>query len=117
MFRCGLLRLLPALLLTGCAFDAETDVADVGDSAEAAAAVPWKQASKWPFSVGSPRLLVHYQAAGDVGTAQLVLADVENAWQRQVVEQGARPPIDGGTVGGDARYDVWLQRGLDSIYV
>ena len=94
------------------------DDAAVAQTEQAAASVPWKQPAKWPYSVESPRLIVHYQAAGDLAMARSVLADVEHAWTVQVTQQGARPPLDDrGASGPDGRFDVWLQRGLGSLYV
>lgn len=99
------------VVLAGCAFD---ELADVEQEANV---VPWKQPAKWPYQVSSPRVIVHYQATGDLATARDVLADVEHAWTEQITNSNGRAPIDGGTVGPDARYDVWLQRGIDSLYV
>lgn len=85
---------------------------------EDAATVPWKQPAKWPYQIASPRMIVHYQASGDLAMAQSVLADVEHAWAVQVTQQGALAPLDDHAVSGpDGRFDVWLQRGLDSLYV
>lgn len=101
------------LAVAGCAIDSES----VETSEQAANVLPWKQPAKWPYQVESPRVIVHYQAAADQSTAQSVLADVEHAWTEQITNSGGRAPIDGGTIGPDARYDVWLQRGIDTLYV
>ncbi|HEX5060749.1 MAG TPA: hypothetical protein VFV99_15375 [Kofleriaceae bacterium] len=85
---------------------------------EASASPPWKQPAKWPYSIETPRVVLHYQATGDLATAQTVLSDVEDAWTKQITQQGSRPPLDdGGVAGPDGRFDVYLQRGLDSLYV
>ncbi len=80
--------------------------------------VPWKQPQRWPYQIESPRLVVHYQDVGDLAMAQSVLADVEDAWTVQMTQQGARPPLDdGGLAGPDGRFDVYLFRGVDTLYV
>lgn len=112
---------LPCLLLSACAVSGDATEPGpeirVGRVQQAAASPPWKQAAKWPYAVSNPRIVVHYQATGDLAMAQTVLGYVENAWQVQVVQQGGRAPLDNGVIGGDARFDVWLQRGLNSLYV
>ena len=90
----------------------------LSETEQNAATVPWKQFAKWPYRVESPRMIVHYQATGDLAMAQSVLADVEHAWDVQITQLGSRPPLDDKAVSGpDGRFDVWLQRGLDSLYV
>ena len=83
-----------------------------------AAVLPWKQPAKWPYNVSSPRIVVHYQQPGDVAMAQSVLADVEDAWTKQIVQRGSRAPLDdGGLAGPDGRFDVYLARGTNELYV
>lgn len=78
---------------------------------------PWEHPAWWPYQLESPDLVVHYQDADDAAMAETVRAAVEDAWRIQIVEHGARPPKDGGVVGPDARFDVWLHRGIDTLYV
>jgi len=107
--------MLTRTMVVGLVLSACASVEDVGSGEQASNVVPWKQPAKWPYSVSSPRILVHYQATGDLATAQDVLVDVENAWTQQITNNNGRAPID--EIGPDGRYDVWLQRGLDSLYV
>ncbi len=115
MFRSGLLlTLLPVVLAGACALDD----ADAPDDIEAANTVPWKQESKWPYAIETPSFIVHYQKPGDATMAQTVLAFVDSAWQSQIVQQGSRAPLDDhGAAGPDGRFDVYLQLGIDSLYV
>src|SRR5262245_35317652 len=79
---------------------------------------PWQHPSQWPFSIESPRIVVHYQLAGDLAMAQTVQTAVEHAWQVQVTDQGARAPLDdGGVAGSDGRFDVYLYQGINELYV
>lgn len=113
MFARGLL-LVP---LVACA-SAEDSGVVTADREVASSLVPWKHPEKWPHSVDSARLIVHYQKAGDRDMAETVLADLEEAWRIQVDEQGAAPPLDdGGRAGPDGRFDVYLWRGIDTLYV
>lgn len=84
---------------------------------EAGNTAPWKQPAKWPYQIESPNFIVHYQATGDRAMAQTVFSAVDHAWQVQV-GQGARPPLaDRAVAGPDDRFDVYLQRGIDTLYV
>ncbi len=105
---------LVVVAVSGCVVDEP----ELGAREQQAASPPWKQPAKWPHRVESPRMIVHYQATGDLSMAQTVLTQVEHAWTVQVTQQGALAPIpDNGTAGPDGRFDVYLQRGLDSLYV
>lgn len=80
--------------------------------------LPHEQPGKWPFQVSSPRIIVHYQLAGEQATAEEVLGLVEQAWQVQIDQGGALPPLDDhGAAGPDGRFDVYLERGIDEPYV
>ena len=80
--------------------------------------VPHEHPELWPFQVASPRIVVHYQAADEQATAAEVLGHVEHAWQVQIVQGGALPPLDDqGAAGPDGRFDVYLQRGIAEPYV
>jgi hypothetical protein len=49
--------------------------------------------------------------------AEEVLGHVEHAWQVQIDQRGALPPLDdGGVAGPDGRFDVYLWRGLEVRY-
>ena len=110
MLRCALV----VVAVSACVVDEP----ELGSTEQSAASPPWKQPTKWPYQVASPRMIVHYQATGDLSTAQTVLTQVEHAWTVQITQQGARAPLpDTGIAGPDGRYDVYLQRGLDSLYV
>jgi hypothetical protein len=105
------------LFSTACMIDKVADP-DLSTTEQQAATVPWNQPAKWPYNLSTPRLYVHYQAAGDLAMAQTVLADVEDAWTKQMTQGGSRVPLaDGGLAGPDSRFDVYLQRGLNSLYV
>lgn len=108
---------LLAFTLTACV-DAGDDTG-LGTHTQAAGnTVPWQHPAQWPYSIESPRIVVHYQATADLAMAQTVQTAVEHAWAVQVTEQGARAPLDdGGAAGSDGRFDVYLDRGIDSLYV
>ncbi|MEO7093370.1 MAG: hypothetical protein ABI175_08975, partial [Polyangiales bacterium] len=52
------------------------DEPELGSREQEAASPPWKQPAKWPYQVESPRMIVHYQATGDLSMAQTVLTQV-----------------------------------------
>ncbi|HEY5938199.1 MAG TPA: hypothetical protein VIU61_26290 [Kofleriaceae bacterium] len=106
--------LVVAIALVGCV----EGPAELAELEQEAASPPWKQPAKWPLNVQTPRFVVHYQTTGDLAVAQSVLADVDDAWTKQIAQGGARAPLnDGGVAGPDGRFDVYLQRGLGSLYV
>ncbi|HWO26117.1 MAG TPA: hypothetical protein VNO30_45635 [Kofleriaceae bacterium] len=105
------------LFSAACLTNGVTDES-LSTTEQLAATVPWKQAAKWPYRLSGSRMYVHYQAAGDLAMAQTVLADIEDAWTKQMTQGGSRIPLDdGGLAGPDGRFDVYLQRGLNSLYV
>src|SRR5687768_15689881 len=80
--------------------------------------LPYQHPALWSFQVSSARVIVHYQAADEQATAQEVLGHVEHAWQVQIDQGGALPPLDDhGAAGPDGRFDVYLERGLKEPYV
>ena len=80
--------------------------------------VPHQHPELWGFHVASARVVVHYQGADEQAMAEEVLGHVEHAWQVQIDEDGALPPLDDhGVAGPDGRFDVYLQHGLADPYV
>ncbi len=80
--------------------------------------VPHKRPEQWPFHVASARILVHYRAADEHDEAVEALSLVEQAWQVQIDQGGARAPLDDhGVAGPDGRFDVYLWRGVEEPYV
>lgn len=77
-------------------------------------------ARDWPFSVVStePRFRVFYDSPADRGTAEHVASSLRDAWVFQTRVLGfTNPPSDGGIVGPDDWFDVFLVRGIDSCKV
>jgi hypothetical protein len=80
--------------------------------------VPYQHPELWPLQVSSARVVAHYRAAGEQAMAEEILGHVEHAWQVQIDRGGALPPLDDhGVAGPDGRFDVYLWRGIDTLYV
>lgn len=80
--------------------------------------VPHEHPELWPLEVSSPRVVVHYRSADERAAAEESLAYVEHAWQVQIDQGGAPPPLDDhGVAGPDGRFDVYIWRGMDEPYV
>jgi hypothetical protein len=80
--------------------------------------VPYQHPELWPLHVSSPRIVVHYRTADEQAMAEQVLGHVEHAWQVQIDQGGALPPLpDGGAAGPDGRFDVYVWAGIDTMYV
>jgi hypothetical protein len=122
-------RALGLLVLTGCvAGDVEGQdepplapasiQSRAGTRAVGQGLVPYQHPQLWPHHVDSPRIVVHYRAPEELGMAKEVLAHLEYAWRIQITRHGASPPLDDrGLAGPDGRFDVYLWRGIDTMYV
>jgi|tagenome__1003787_1003787.scaffolds.fasta_scaffold20978200_4 hypothetical protein len=65
--------------------------------------------NKWPDTVESAHFVVHPAPGVDPGKAQQVSDSFEAAYATEVESWGFVPPISDGSLGGDARVDVYLQ--------
>lgn len=109
------LPLVMAVVLAGCV--PEPEAGSVRMPRAGPGLVPHLHPGLWAFQVSSPRVVVHYQDAGEHAMAQEVLGHVEHAWQVQI-GAGALPPLDDhGAAGPDGRFDVYLERGINEPYV
>ncbi len=80
--------------------------------------IPHQHPELWPYHVSSSRIVVHYQTPDVQDMAEEVLGHVEHAWQVQIDQGGALPPLDdGGAAGPDGRFDVYLQADIVEPYV
>jgi len=80
---------------------------------------PCAHLGQWPESLMSQShpYSVHYPA-GEMATAQTVVATMDRAWSYEVVQLGFTPPPgDGGDCGPDDRLDVFLWPGQEITYV
>ena len=83
-------------------------------------ACPCAYPEYWPYNVASSKypFLVHYSSPDELETARRIIAYLDTAWQRQIVEQGYEPPpSDTGMCGPDGRFDVFIRRGVNSCKV
>jgi len=74
----------------------------------------------WPYSKASSKFpfIVHYSSESQSEMADKIIADLERAWQRQIIEQKYEPPpSDTGFCGPDGRFDVYIRRGINSCKV
>lgn len=74
----------------------------------------------WPHSKASSKFpfIVHYSSEAELEKAEEVIAILDKAWQRQIVEQKYEPPpSDTGLCGPDGRFDVFIRRGVNSCKV
>jgi hypothetical protein len=79
--------------------------------------IPYLEPDHWPLALETEHFVVHYQASGDLGVAQLVADDVEYAWA-DYEALGAPAPLGNAWSGDpDPRLDVYLWRGIDTMYV
>ena len=65
--------------------------------------------NKWPDTVESAHFVVHPAPGVDPGMAQQVSESFEAAYATEVESWGFVPPISDGSLGGDARVDVYVQ--------
>jgi Family of unknown function (DUF6055) len=65
--------------------------------------------NKWPATVESAHFVVHPAPGVDPGKAQQVADNFEAAYATEVESWGFVPPISDGSLGGDARVDVYVQ--------
>jgi hypothetical protein len=65
--------------------------------------------NKWPDTVESAHFVVHPAPGVDPGKAQQVSDNFEAAYATEVGSWGFVPPIADGSLGGDARVDVYVQ--------
>lgn len=74
----------------------------------------------WPYSKASSKFpfIVHYASESEIEKADEIIAYLEKAWQRQIIEQKyTPPPSDTGLCGPDGRFDVFIRRGVNSCKV
>ncbi len=91
-----------------------------GDDDEVDPDGPIAHPERWPFSLRSTvrPARVHWREPGEAAMAREVLRLVEAAWALNVDELGFRPPPpDGGTIGPDEAFDVFLDRGAEECAV
>ncbi|MRR07001.1 MAG: hypothetical protein EG828_08655 [Deltaproteobacteria bacterium] len=107
------------MFLAGCGDDA----APLQTSTQTALpkdACPCAYPEYWPYNVASSRhpFIVHYRSPDELTTARRIIAFLDTAWQRQIIEQGYEPPpSDSGMCGPDGRFDVFIRRGVNSCKV
>lgn len=66
--------------------------------------------NKWPDTVESAHFVVHPAPGVDAGKAQQVSDNFEAAYATEVGSWGFAPPLSDGSLGGDARVDVYVQQ-------
>lgn len=109
------LSILCVLCLAGCGGDAAPPQTTLSQDA-----CPCAYPEYWPYTQASSRFpfLVHYRSPDELETARRIIACLDTAWQRQIVEQGYEPPpSDSGMCGPDGRFDVFIRRGVNSCKV
>lgn len=111
------LAALCAMPLSGCGNEPRTNVSagSIGKDTR-----PCEHPEYWPYSVNSSRFpfLVHYRSADELAAANQIVAHLETAWERQVLQQGfTPPPPDAGACGPDDRFDVFVWRGINTCQV
>jgi hypothetical protein len=85
--------------------------------------VPWQEPQHWPHDVGdappyySDHFVVHYSDEGDHDMAVEVLGHLDAARAHQTAGGGLPPLDDHGIAGDDGKVDVYLWRGIDTMYV
>lgn len=80
--------------------------------------IPYERPELWPLQLSSARIVVHYRTADEQAMAAQIRAHVEHAWHVQIDRGGASPPLDDhGAAGPDGRFDVYVWRGIDTLYV
>jgi hypothetical protein len=100
--------------------DALSPSRDGADDDEVDPEGPIARPERWPFSLRSTvrPARVHWREPGEAAMAREVLRLVEAAWTLNVDELGFRPPpADGGTIGPDEAFDVFLDRGAEECAV
>lgn len=85
---------------------------------------PWQTPQYWPYAIGdqapnlSDHFVIHYTDAGDLAMAVEVLGHLEGAWHDQIMVNHALPPLsDNGIAPPNGKLDVYLWRGIDTLYV
>jgi hypothetical protein len=114
----ALLAAMCVLFLIGCC--SELPLKSSSDISAPKEISPCAYPEYWPYSKASSKFpfIVHYSSESEHDTAVEIIALLEKAWQRQLVEQKYEPPpSDTGLCGPDGRFDVFIRRGVNSCKV
>jgi hypothetical protein len=104
------------LLAPGCIWFSDDD----DDGGGGTGAYPCDHPDEWPQHIdsGVHPFRVHFESTADLSTAVEVVALLESAWEVEFGLLGfAEPVSDGGTCGGDERFDVFLWHDQVECYV